>query len=88
MNKISRYIPSLIISVLLVFFLLGTTAVTTADINITGKYCVRLAEANQIHSKIMTGLENNYKEKSDSMLFQAAENTALFRKKILHLRKA
>ncbi len=66
MNKISRYIPSLIISVLLVFFLLGTTAVTTADINITGKYCVRLAEANQVHSKIMTGLENNYKEKSNS----------------------
>lgn len=66
MKKISTYLPSLIVAVLLVFTLIGSSGALLADINITAKKCISLAEKNQLENKIMSELEKNYKEKYNS----------------------
>lgn len=63
LKKVSTYLPSLIISVLLVFSFLGTAAIILFDIDITAKKCKALAEKNHIESKIFTELDKYFSDK-------------------------
>ena len=66
MKKISTYIPSLILSVLLVFIFIGGSALIIADLNINSKRFVSLAEKKGLNSKIYSELEKHYQEKYHS----------------------
>lgn len=63
MKKVSTYLPSLIISVLLVFSFIGTAVILLFDIDITAKKCKSLAEKNHIESKIYTELNKYFADK-------------------------
>lgn len=63
MKKISSYIPSLILSVLLVFALFGTAAALAADTCISSDKLTRLVENKSLSSGIHTELEKNFRDK-------------------------
>lgn len=63
MKKVSTYLPSLVISVLLVFSFIGTAAILLFDIDVTAKKCKALAEKNHIESKIYTELDKYFVDK-------------------------
>ncbi|WP_028520528.1 hypothetical protein [Ruminococcus flavefaciens] len=63
MKKVSTYLPSLIISVILVFLLIISSAVLLVDINISSSKLKNLAAKNDLESKIYTELNKNYKDK-------------------------
>lgn len=63
MKKVSTYLPSLIISVLLVFGLIGTSAMVLVDINISADKLKKLAEKNGVETSIYNGLSKYYKDK-------------------------
>lgn len=66
MKKISTYIPSLILSVLLVFTFIGGSALIIADININSKRFASLADKKDLDSKVYSELEKHYQEKYHS----------------------
>lgn len=66
MNKLSTYISSLIVSVLLVFAILATSAALVADININSKKAVRLAKQNDTAAKVHSELEKYYSQRFGS----------------------
>jgi len=61
MKRIITYIPSLIISVLLVFVFLITSLVSVVFINFRSEKCIELVHANDIGSKILSETEKYYK---------------------------
>lgn len=63
MNKASTYLPSLIVSVLLVFALLAGSALTLVNINITADSLKSLAEKHDLSSKIYTDINKYYTDK-------------------------
>ena len=63
MKKVSTYLPSLIISVILVFLLIASSAVLLVDINISASKLKALAAKNDLESKIYTDLNKNYNDK-------------------------
>ena len=52
MKKISTYLPSLIISVLLVFLTLAGSAMLLVDINISAEKLKKLAQKNSLETSI------------------------------------
>lgn len=63
MKKATTYLPSLIISLLLVFAVIAGSAITLVDINFTGKKLKKLAEKNKLEAKIYTEIEKHYSDK-------------------------
>ena len=63
MRKVSTYLPSLIISVILVFLLILSSALLLVDINITAAKLKALAAKNELETKIYTELNKNYNDK-------------------------
>ena len=66
MKKISTYIPSVIISVLLIFCFLCGSAAIIADVNLTSSRTVRFAENENIDEKVMASINKHYREKANS----------------------
>ena len=66
MKKISTYIPSVIISVLMIFCFLGGAAALIADININPDKTVKFAEEEKIDDKVMASIDKYYREKANS----------------------
>lgn len=64
MKKISTYIPSIIISVLLVFSLIGSAAAVIADIYLTADKTVSFAEKKSVDERSLAAIEKYYKEKA------------------------
>ncbi len=60
MKKLSRYIPSLIVSVIMVFAVLGLVGIIVADININSSRLKKKAEENSISAVIVSQLEKYY----------------------------
>lgn len=63
MRKISTYLPSLIVSVLLVFLMIAASAILLVDINISADNLKKLAEKNKLENKIYTEIEKYYTDK-------------------------
>ena len=63
MNKAGTYLPSLVVSVLLVFALLAGSALTLVDINVTADSLKSLAEKHDLSSKIYSDVNNYYTAK-------------------------
>ena len=63
MKKISSYLPSLLISIVLVFTFIGTAVIALTDININANSCISLAKKNALEKGIYTEIEKNYKSK-------------------------
>lgn len=63
MKKISSYIPSLILSVLLVFTLLGSVFAVIADTSLNSDSLIKLAEKKSFAGGIHTELEKNFRDK-------------------------
>lgn len=66
MKKVTTYLPSLILSIILVLCFTASMAVIIVDINITEKNAVALAEKKELASKSMSQIEKSFKEKSGS----------------------
>lgn len=66
MNKVSTYLLSLILSILLVLALFGSVAMSIADINVTAKKAKALAEKKDVSAKILTQIDKYYREQSAS----------------------
>lgn len=66
MKKVTTYLPSLILSIILVLCFTASMAVIIVDINITEKNAVALAEKKEIASKSMSQIKKSFKEKSGS----------------------
>nr|DAX11327.1 MAG TPA: hypothetical protein [Inoviridae sp.] len=66
MKKISSYLPSLLISIVLVFTFIGTAVIALTDININANSCISLAKKNALEKGIYTEIEKNYKSKYNS----------------------
>lgn len=63
MRKISSYIPSLILSVILVFSILSSAAAILAVINFNADKYIKIAERNSFADGVYTELEKEFKEK-------------------------
>ena len=63
MKKISTYLPSLIISVLLVFLTLAGSAMLLVDINISAEKLKKLAQKNSLETNIYPEINKYYKDK-------------------------
>ncbi|WP_295074847.1 hypothetical protein [Ruminococcus sp.] len=63
MKKVSTYLPSLIISVFLVFLTIACSAILLVDINVSAPKIKSLAEKNELESKIYTEIERYYTDK-------------------------
>lgn len=63
MKKAATYLPSLIISLVMVFAVIAGSAITLVDINFTGERLKRLAEKNKLEAKISAELERHYSDK-------------------------
>lgn len=63
MKKVSTYLPSLILSVILVFLLIISSAILLVDINISASKLKNLAARNDLESKIYTDLNKYYNDK-------------------------
>ena len=66
MKKVTTYLPSLILSIILVLCFTASIAVIIVDINITEKNAVALTEKKELASKSMSQIEKSFKEKSGS----------------------
>jgi len=66
MKKTSTYLPSIILSVLLVFSLMISAAVLLMDLNFTAGKLKNMASENNIDSKIYVEIEKYYKDKFNS----------------------
>lgn len=66
MKKVSTYLPSLILSVLLVFSLLISAAVLLMDLNFTADKLKNMASENNLDSKIYVEIDKYYKDKFNS----------------------
>ena len=63
MKKISTYLPSLIIAVLLVFLTLAGSAMLLVDINLSAEKLKKLAQKNSIEASIYPEINKYYKDK-------------------------
>ena len=66
MKKISNYIPSVILCVLLIIGLLGTSALIVADVRMTPEKTIDLAQREEIDEKSYAAIEKYYKEKASA----------------------
>ena len=66
MNKLSTYLSSLIVSVLLVLGIIGVSGALIADINITRENATKLVENENITAKVHTELNSYYTDKYGS----------------------
>lgn len=66
MKKVKTYLPSLILSIILVLCFIASVAVIIVDINITDKNAISLAEKKELALKSISQIEKNFKEKSGS----------------------
>lgn len=66
MKSIRTYIPSLLLSVILVLLFLGGSAVIIADVNLTSAQFRKTAEEKNIQSQIYTSIERSYLEKANA----------------------
>jgi hypothetical protein rflaF_10940 len=66
LKKVKTYLPSLILSVILVLCFISSIAVIIVDINVTRNNAVSLAEKKELASKSMSQIEKSFKEKSGS----------------------
>lgn len=66
MKKISNYIPSVILCVLLIISLLGTSALIVADVRLTSEETIELAQKEDIDEKSYAAIEKYYKEKASA----------------------
>lgn len=66
MKKPVSYIPSLIVSVLLVFTIIASSALLLMDINVSPTKLKNLAQKNNIESKVYTELEKYFTDKYNS----------------------
>lgn len=66
MKRPGAYVVSVILSVFLVFGLLGSAAAVIADIQLNPKACTELAVRNDIPHKVYTELEKYYTDKYNS----------------------
>ena len=53
MKKISSYLPSLLISIVLVFTFIGTAVIALTDININANSCISLAKKNALEKGLL-----------------------------------
>lgn len=60
MKKFSTYLPSLIISVILVFMIIGSAIMVIVDINVTAEKSIALSEENNICSSVHSELEKYF----------------------------
>lgn len=63
MKKISTYLPSLLISVLLVFLTIAGAAMLLVDINISAEKLKKLAQKNSLETSIYPEINKYYKDK-------------------------
>ena len=63
MKKISTYLPSLIISIILVFLTIAASAMLLVDINISADKLKKLAQKNSLESSIYPEINKYYKDK-------------------------
>lgn len=63
MKKASTYLPSLIISVFLIFLTIASSAILLVDINVSAPKIRNLAEKNELESKIYSEIEKYYTDK-------------------------
>ena len=63
MKSAASYIISVLLSVLLVFAIIGSEALIIADINITADKLISVTEKNDVSGKVLSDLEKHYKEK-------------------------
>lgn len=66
MKSIKTYIPSLLLSVFLVFMFLGGSAVIIADINLTAGQFRKIVSEENVEAQIYTSIEQNYREKANA----------------------
>ena len=66
MKRISTYIPSIILSVLLVFCLIGSAAALIADIDLTAEKTISLTDKESVDERALASLERYYREKAGS----------------------
>ena len=66
MKKLSSYLPSLLISVIIVFGFIGMAAVILLDINVTANNCISISKKNALEKGIYSELESYYKDKYNS----------------------
>lgn len=66
MKSIKTYIPSLLLSIFLVFLFLGGSAVIIADINITADQFRKIVSEENVEAKIYTSIERSYLEKANA----------------------
>ncbi len=66
MKKISNYIPSVILCVLLIIGFLGTSALIVADVRLTSEETIELAQKEDIDEKSYAAIEKYYKEKASA----------------------
>lgn len=76
MKKLSAYIPSLIISILLVLLTICSVGVIIIDINVNAKRTITLSEKKNIASKASEQLERKFKELSGASGIPAETYTA------------
>lgn len=75
MKKVTAYLPSLILSIILVLCFIASVAVIIVDINVTENNAVSLAEKQELTSKSMAQIEKSFKEKSGSTRIPASVYT-------------
>jgi hypothetical protein len=63
LKKISTYLPSLIVSILLVFLTIAGSAMLLVDINISGEKLKKLAQKNSLETSIYPEISKYYKDK-------------------------
>lgn len=63
MKKISTYLPALIITVILVFLIILSSAVLLADINISSGKLKKISQKNTLESSICSEINKYYKDK-------------------------
>ncbi len=66
MNKLSTYLSSLIISVLLVFTIIGSSCAILSCINITDEKAIQIFDSNHLEDDISTELEQHYNAQSNA----------------------
>lgn len=82
MKKVTAYLPSLILSIILVLCFIASVAVIIVDINVTENNAVSLAEKQELTSKSMAQIEKSFKEKSGSTGIPASVYTDANRRQI------
>lgn len=75
MKSVKAYLLSLVFSVLLVFLFSGITVLIIANVNFSASQLKNIASNEKIEEKIYSGLERNYREKSNATGIPAAVYT-------------